>query len=181
MTLAYLQIRRIDYSCVATSAGIAMRLSEQAKWMVRNVYQANPSIRTAYPELFAVIGGKVPDYRGLFLRGYGQQTHTQNNGSMVGNTATTHASGDLGKVQGDAIRDPGDAAGTVITSGSGAIGCKGPMCDGTVAISTDVHQWAANWSMNQPILNPLKALQQPFGNEIRPINTAVRYFIRARP
>ena len=84
MTLAYLQIRRIDYSCVATSAGIAMRLSEQAKWMVRNVYQANPSIRTAYPELFAVIGGKVPDYRGLFLRGYGQQTHTQNNGQGAG-------------------------------------------------------------------------------------------------
>ena len=137
--------------------------------------------QTVYPELFAVIGGKVPDYRGLFLRGYGQQTHTQNNGSMVGNTATTHASGELGKVQGDAIRDPGDAAGTVITSGSGAIGCKGPMCDGTVAISTDVHQWAANWSMNQPILNPLKALQQPLDNEIRPINTAVRYFIRARP
>ena len=100
---------------------------------------------------------------------------------MVGNTATTHASGELGKVQGDAIRDPGDAAGTVITSGSGAIGCEGPMCDGSVAISTDVHQWAANWSMNQPILNPLKALQQPLDNEIRPVNTAVRYFIRARP
>ena len=137
--------------------------------------------QTVYPELFAVIGAKVPDYRGLFLRGYGQQSHSQNNGSMVGNTATTHASGDLGKVQGDAIRDPGDAAGTVITSGSGAIGCKGPMCDGTVAISTDVHQWAANWSMNQQILNPLKALQQPLDNEIRPVNTAVRYFIRARP
>ena len=56
MTLAYLQSRRIDCSCVATSAGIAMRLSEQAKW-------------TAYPELFAVIGGKVPDYRSWFLRG----------------------------------------------------------------------------------------------------------------
>ena len=37
--------------------------------MVRNVCQANPSIRTAYPELFAVIGGKVPDYRSWFLRG----------------------------------------------------------------------------------------------------------------
>ena len=27
--------------------------------------------QTVYPELFAVIGGKVPDYRGLFLRGQG--------------------------------------------------------------------------------------------------------------
>ena len=181
MTLAYLQIRRIDYSCVATSAGIAMRLSEQAKWMVRNVYQANPSIRTAYPELFAVIGGKVPDYRGLFLRGYGQQSHTQNNGSMVGNTATTHASGELGKVQGDAIRDPGSSSVTYLHSGSGGMSCEGPMCDGFKTVQTRGDQWAGSWPMNSPGLNPLKGLQQPFGNEIRPVNTAVRYFIRARP
>uniref|UniRef100_UPI0025E539E0 phage tail protein n=1 Tax=uncultured Desulfovibrio sp. TaxID=167968 RepID=UPI0025E539E0 len=27
--------------------------------------------QTAYPELFALLGGRVPDLRGLFLRGYG--------------------------------------------------------------------------------------------------------------
>lgn len=27
--------------------------------------------RGAYPELFAVVGGQVPDLRGLFLRGFG--------------------------------------------------------------------------------------------------------------
>ena len=188
MTLAYLQIRRIDYSCVATSAGIAMRLSEQAKWMVRNVYQANPSIRTAYPELFAVIGAKVPDYRGLFLRGYGQQTYTQNNGSMVGNTATTHASGELGKVQGDAIRDPGEAGKSVLRGPVGgydheaySIKCEGAICDGEDFSMTRQDQWATQRVVSNPVINILKGLQQPFGNEIRPVNTAVRYFIRARP
>ena len=41
----------------------------------------------AYPELFALVGGAVPDYRGLFLRGIG------------GNSAA------LGVSQGDAIRE----------------------------------------------------------------------------
>ena len=38
----------------------------------------------SYPELFALMGGQVPDLRGLFLRGYGAQSHAQNNGSTVG-------------------------------------------------------------------------------------------------
>ncbi|HIX41427.1 MAG TPA: phage tail protein [Candidatus Desulfovibrio intestinigallinarum] len=137
--------------------------------------------QTVYPELFAVIGAKVPDYRGLFLRGYGQQSHTQNNGSAVGVTSTTHVSGELGKVQGDAIRDPGSSSVTYLHSGSGGMSCEGPMCDGFKTVQTRGDQWAGSWPMNSPGLNPLKGLQQPFGNEIRPVNTAVRYFIRARP
>ena len=43
------------------------------------------------------MGANVPDVRGLFLRGYGSQTHAQNNGSTVGITSTTHSSGALGK------------------------------------------------------------------------------------
>ena len=42
-------------------------------------------IPRAYPELFALVGGRVPDYRGLFLRGLG------------GNSAA------LGVTQGDAF------------------------------------------------------------------------------
>ena len=42
--------------------------------------------RGAYPELFAVVGGQVPDLRGLFLRGHG------------GNSAA------LGVQQGDAFK-----------------------------------------------------------------------------
>ena len=143
--------------------------------------------QTVYPELFAVIGGKAPDYRGLFLRGYGEQSHTQNNGSMVGNTATTHKSGELGKVQGDAIRDPGDEASSSLlhtaTAGDEGFGlrCEGPICDGEEIMSRRVDQWAINRDVSMPRINILKGIQQPFGNEIRPVNTAVRYFIRARP
>ena len=144
--------------------------------------------QTVYPELFAVIGGKVPDYRGLFLRGYGQQIHTQNNGSMVGNTATTHASGELGKVQGDAIRDPGEAGKSVLRGPVGgydheaySIKCEGAICDGEDFSMTRQDQWATQRVVSNPVINILKGLQQPFGNEIRPVNTAVRYFIRARP
>ena len=43
--------------------------------------------KTVYPELFALMGGQVPDLRGLFLRGHG------------GNSAA------LGEPQGDAIRN----------------------------------------------------------------------------
>jgi hypothetical protein len=32
---------------------------------------ALPPVIGAYPELFAVIGGTMPDFRGLFLRGSG--------------------------------------------------------------------------------------------------------------
>ena len=144
--------------------------------------------QTVYPELFAVIGAKVPDYRGLFLRGYGQQTYTQNNGSMVGNTATTHASGELGKVQGDAIRDPGEAGKSVLRGPVGgydheaySIKCEGAICDGEDFSMTRQDQWATQRVVSNPVINILKGLQQPFGNEIRPVNTAVRYFIRARP
>ena len=172
MTLAYLQIRRIGYSCVATSAGIAMRLSEQAKWMVRNVCQANPSIRTAYPELFAVIGAKVPDYRGLFLRGYGQQSHSQNNGSTVGVTSTTHKSGALGEVQGDAIRNiygkfstetPSREMSDLFTQYDGPGDGNGD--DG--------------WSADPRIIFDASRVV-PTATENRPVNVAVRYFIRAR-
>jgi hypothetical protein len=30
-----------------------------------------------------IAGGTVPDLRGLFLRGHGSQSHTQNNGLLV--------------------------------------------------------------------------------------------------
>ena len=37
-------------------------------WLECNGQSISPS---GYPELFAVLGGQVPDLRGLFLRGYG--------------------------------------------------------------------------------------------------------------
>ena len=78
--------------------------------------------RGAYPELFALLGGQVPDLRGLFLRGYGSQVHSQNNGSTVGITSTTHSSGALGQVQGDALRPV--TSGGIHHFGSGAGGAR---------------------------------------------------------
>ena len=107
----------------------------------------------------------MPDYRGLFLRGYGQQTHTQNNG-----------------------RDPGEAGKSVLRGPVGgydheaySIKCEGAICDGEDFSMTRQDQWATQRVVSNPVINILKGLQQPFGNEIRPVNTAVRYFIRARP
>ena len=128
--------------------------------------------QTAYPELFAVIGAKVPDYRGLFLRGYGQQSHSQNNGSTVGVTSTTHKSGALGEVQGDAIRNiygkfstetPSREMSDLFTQYDGPGDGNGD--DG--------------WSADPRIIFDASRVV-PTATENRPVNTAVRYFIRAR-
>ncbi|MBQ7649996.1 MAG: tail fiber protein, partial [Victivallales bacterium] len=50
--------------------------------------------KTAFPELFAVVGAKVPDLRGIFLRGNGGNSNS------------------LGKIQADAIRSPNGTGGT---------------------------------------------------------------------
>ena len=45
----------------------------------------------------------------------------------------------------------------------------------------DVKNIKKSYLVGDMNLNILKGIQQPFDNEIRPIPTAVRYFIRARP
>ena len=50
-----------------------------------------------YPELVGVVGSRVPDYRGIFLRGQGSQTNTHYG-------TVTHSSAALGQLQGDGIR-----------------------------------------------------------------------------
>ena len=126
--------------------------------------------RNAYPELFAVLGGQTPDLRGLFLRGYGSQTYAQNNGSTVGITSTTHSSGALGKVQGDALR-PITSGGIhhFGSSGGGAFETRG---------YTDQRGSNGGGSM-MTRLDTSRVV--PTANENRPVNQAVRYLIRARP
>lgn len=48
---------------------------------------------------------RVPDYRGLFLRGQGSRSFSQNNGSRAGNTSRSYSSGSLGQIQGDATME----------------------------------------------------------------------------
>ena len=80
-----------------------------------------------YPELVALIGWNVPNYQGVFLRGYGGQT--SHHYGAVG-----HWSAGLGELQGDGIREiwgelsylPRSRDGDVGQSGSLAfLGTKG--------------------------------------------------------
>jgi hypothetical protein len=129
----------------------------------------------AYPELSAALGGAsaVPDLRGLFLRGYGSQAYAQNNGSTVGVTSTTHSSGALGSVQGDAIREVSGRfkgeAGFFEFSGAFSPAEYTGYDDGSTPMT---RRGGAYFNASRVT---------PTADEIRPVNTAVRYLIRALP
>ncbi|MBO6293933.1 MAG: tail fiber protein [Selenomonas sp.] len=57
-----------------------------------------------FKKLYKALGtNKVPDFRGMFLRGAGSQSFTQNNGDHIGETSRNYESGDIGSIQGDAM------------------------------------------------------------------------------
>ena len=58
----------------------------------------NSRAHPVYPELVALVGSRVPDYRGIFLRGQGSQTSTHYG-------VVTHSSAGLEVLPGDAIRN----------------------------------------------------------------------------
>ena len=124
-----------------------------------------------YPELVALIGSRVPDYRGIFLRGLGAQTSTHYG-------TVTHGSAGLGVLQGDTIREiEGNA---VMLGGTGNDLYSG-------VLSTSIHDPDITW-----VLPSGKTRTQfrhfhfqaskdtPTSQEIRPINRSVRYLIRAK-
>ncbi len=137
-----------------------------------------------YPELVRILSGsetastaRVPNYGGLFLRGFGSQTHTQQNGSLHGRTTTRHSSDRLGVVQGDGIRNitgnlpignnVGSASNLAIT---GAFTCFTP-ANAQGYATTDANNVRVVFNAS---------LVVPTASENRPANTAVRYLIRAR-
>lgn len=125
----------------------------------------------------------------MFLRGYGSQSHTKNNGSTVGNTATNHASGNIGVIQGDALRVMHGGINPLLDTINGITG---------TALAIDVGTGIFRSSSNTPntvgvaLGNCYKATTAHFGitihngritataNENRPVNIAVRYLIRTR-
>jgi hypothetical protein len=126
--------------------------------------QAIFDLPPVYPELVAVVGSRVPDYRGIFLRGQGSQTSTHYG-------IVTHSSAALGQLQGDAIREIwGEILTGAVEEGSkfsGAfrsaeIGKGGDGGGGDYGI-----YFRASWVT-------------PVAQEVRPVNRAVRYLIRAR-
>ena len=144
--------------------------SEKGTWLECNGQSFDSS---KYPKLYSVLGSnKVPNYQGMFLRGYGSQSFIQNNGSIVGNTTTVHSSGSLGMIQGDATRVVQGSfsfAGGQDVAPSGVFENLGHQ-NITASGSTD-------YGYDNPYFNNTRGV--PTANEIRPVNIAVKYFIKA--
>jgi len=118
----------------------------------------------------------VPDLRGLFLRGYGSQAYAQNNGSTVGVTSTLYASGQLGQVQGDAIRSIDGDTGFKLGGGGYISG----LFSTSQMSGTDVNGNGVNgWPLSKETFSASKVV--PTAMENRPVNQAVRYLVRALP
>jgi hypothetical protein len=136
-----------------------------------------------YPELSAALGGAaaVPDLRGLFLRGYGSHSHSQENGTTVGVTSTLHASEGLGSVQGDAVRNiAGMLRGSMLdnryySADNSSAMYFGGFCDD---YTSESH---SSGFQTTYILQFSASRVVPTAMENRPVNTAVRYLIRTLP
>ena len=133
---------------------VATNPEDMDNWLECNGQSISPSV---YPELFAVVGNSVPDLRGLFLRGHG------------GNSAA------LGVQQGDAIRN---------VTGTFDARVAGMWREGTgpfrvgggggqkVAVDGYGYPYDVSFDLSRCV---------PTASENRPVNTAVRYLIRAHP
>ena len=123
-----------------------------------------------YPELVALIGWNVPNYQGVFLRGYGGQTSYHYG-------AVGHWSAGLGELQGDGIREIWGELSYLPRSRDGEVGQSGSLA----FWNEGRNQW-----MNDAGKAPLGAMNfyasrsTPVVGEVRPVNRAVRYLIRAR-
>ena len=110
---------------------------------------------TKYPKLYALMHN-TPDYRGVFLRGLG------------GNSTS------LGELQGDAIRN---ITGNFVVIG-GSIAYEGVFSQNRHRYSGS--EWG-NWGPTPYYLTSFDASRVvPTAEENRPINKAVRYFIKAK-
>lgn len=111
--------------------------------------------RNKYPKLYALMHN-VPDYRGVFLRGLG------------GN------SGNLGELQGDAIRNiTGNFNAT--DNARGNINANGVFYAQTIG---DGDEGREGGEYKQYFFDASRVV--PVASENRPINRAVRYFIKAK-
>ena len=127
-----------------------------------------------YPELVALIGWNVPNYQGVFLRGYGGQTSYHYG-------AVGHWSAGLGELQGDTIRNViGDIESVLNRGGyhSGS-GVYSGFVSGVDYLSTrEMSGGEGSEFIGRVHFDASRVT--PVAQEIRPVNRAVRYLIRAR-
>ena len=133
------------------------------------VRQAISVFLSVYPELVALIGWNVPNYQGVFLRGYGGQTSYHYG-------AVGHWSAGLGELQGDGIREISASFWTGgqhgIGGASGSFGVTGGQDYDWKYGGSGNHYWGG--------IDFYASLVTPCVGEVRPVNRAVRYLIRAR-
>ena len=123
-----------------------------------------------YPELVALIGWNVPNYQGVFLRGYGGQTSYHYG-------AVGHWSAGLGELQGDGIREIWGELSYLPRSRDGEVGQSGSLA----FWNEGRNQWM-NDAGKAPsgAMNFYASRSTPVVGEVRPVNRAVHYLIRAR-
>ena len=123
-----------------------------------------------YPELVALIGWNVPNYQGVFLRGYGGQTSYHYG-------AVGHWSAGLGELQGDGIREIWGELSYLPRSRDGEVGQSGSLA----FWNEGRNQWM-NDAGKAPsgAMNFYASRSTPVVGEVRPVNRAVCYLIRAR-
>ena len=143
--------------------------SDADNWLECNGQAISSAV---YPELVALIGTTVPDYRGIFLRGHGSQVSTHYG-------TVTHASAGLGELQGDAIRPiTGHIIDAVAGGKDGHWGSTGGAFYGgsTTVDGADPSRHGPDyWNIYFDA-----SRVTPVADEIRPVNRSVRYLIRAR-
>lgn len=140
--------------------------NENGTWL-----ECNGQSCAAYPELVRALGSDtVPDYRGVFLRGLGSVTSTHYG-------TVQHQSSELGELQGDAIRN---IYGDFSTLDAGDIeyptGAFQHAIDKSIVNCGHV-AWSSTYNDYLVSFNAYYVV--PTANEDRPINRAVRYFIKA--
>ena len=146
---------------------VASNPEDMDNWLECNGQAVSQAV---YPELFALVGARVPDYRGLFLRGHGSQAS-----SHYG--VVTHQSAALGQLQGDGIREIHASI-----SGTANRGVFGSSYTGGFSVSGSAHGPSrdGDWSQGNT-LTFYASRVTPVVGEVRPVNRAVRYLIRATP
>ena len=140
--------------------------SDRDNWLECNGQSISSAV---YPELVALIGWNVPNYQGMFLRGYGGQTSYHY--GTVG-----HWSAGLGELQGDGIREISASFWTGgqhgIGGASGSFGVTGGQDYDWKYGGSGNHYWGG--------IDFYASRVTPVVGEVRPVNRAVRYLIRAR-
>lgn len=129
-------------------------------WLV-----CNGQSTAAYPKLKAIVGNNVPNYQGVFLRGYGSQTSTHYG-------TVTHSSAGLGELQGDAIRNVTGSFPMGVDSWTGYEGVfyQGNHANHLVGDDDGYKSYSTYIDLSRGT---------PTANENRPINKAVYWLIKA--